>query len=230
MNYQNNENQNQPANYYKDNNLNAPPVDVKKLLKPWYKKPWVWVIFAVVILGIGGAISSNQNKTDSENKTTSSAVAPAADSKKSDDKKSGEASAVAKTEPETNDNNVYKVGDVLDADGVKITMDSAEEWTSDNEFIEPEKGNKFIRVFFTIKNERGKDQYISCTDFDCYADDVACDMSFYGDNQLSTKTLSNGKTTKGYIYYEVPKDSEKITIEYETNWWTDEKVTFEVEL
>lgn len=229
MNYQNNENQNQPANYYKDNNLNAPPVDVKKLLKPWYKKPWVWVIFAVVILAAVGGIT-NQNKTDSESKTTSSAVAPAADSKKSDDKKSGETSAVAKTEPETNDNNVYKVGDVLDADGVKITMDSAEEWTSDNEFIEPEKGNKFIRVFFTIKNERGKDQFISCVDFDCYADDVACDMSFYGDNQLSTKTLSSGKTMKGYIYYEVPKDSKKIIIEYETNWWTDEKATFEVEL
>lgn len=230
MNYQNNENQNQPANYYKDNNLKAPPVDVKKLLKPWYKKPWVWVIFAVVILAAVGGIT-NQNKTDSESKTTSSAVAPAADSKeKNDDKKSDAISSKSKKLIIPYPDRVYKVGEQLNADGLKVTMDSAEEWISDNEFVEPEKGNKFIRVFFTIKNERGKDQYISCVDFDCYADDVACDMSFYGDNQLSTKTLSNGKTMKGYIYYEVPKDSKKITIEYETNWWTDENAIFEVEL
>ena len=33
----------------------------------------------------------------------------------------------------------------------------------------------------------------------------------------------------GYMYFEVPKDAEKIEVEYETDYWTSNKAIFVVE-
>ena len=41
-------------------------------------------------------------------------------------------------------------------------------------------------------------------------------------------TLSAGKKTKGFVFFEVPKDAEKIFLEYETNFWTEDKIIFVV--
>lgn len=41
-------------------------------------------------------------------------------------------------------------------------------------------------------------------------------------------TLSAGKKTKGSVFFEVPKDAKNITVEYETNFWTENKIIFVV--
>ena len=42
-------------------------------------------------------------------------------------------------------------------------------------------------------------------------------------------TLSPGKKIKGSIYFEIPKDTKKIEIEYKTEYNDDAKVCFEID-
>ena len=125
-------------------------------------------------------------------------------------------------------NNVYKVGETLDTGKMKVTFQSAEDYVSDNMFIEPEEGNKYIRAYFVMENIGNSDELVSSYDFDCYADDSAADVPLLSDKMLSSSTLSPGRKAEGYVYFEVPQNAQKIEIEYETSYWTQNKAIFVV--
>ena len=124
--------------------------------------------------------------------------------------------------------NVINVGETLEAGDVKIEFQKVEDWKSDNMFIEPKDGNKFIRVYFSITNTGKSDKLLSSYDFKCYVDNSRINEMLYGNDILSTGNISSGRNIKGYIYYEVPKNANSIELEYETNWWTDKKAIFKV--
>ena len=92
----------------------------------------------------------------------------------------------------------------------------------------PKEGNKVIQLYFEIKNNGDRDEIVSMFEFNCYADDQACDTFLFSnkDDSLSSATISKGRTTKGSIYFEVPKNAASIEVEYETNFWTDKKAVF----
>lgn len=123
-----------------------------------------------------------------------------------------------------------KVGETLNVNGMKIAYDSAEEWTSNNQFIQPKEGNRYIRLHFTVINDTKSDQYIGSTDFECYADGSKCDVLYTGDDTLSFDSISSGRKISGYVYYEVPAKASEIEVEYETSFWTDKKAYFIVKL
>ncbi len=50
-------------------------------------------------------------------------------------------------------------------------------------------------------------------------------MSYTEGESLDT-TLSPGKKTKGSIVFEVPTDAAEILLQYETNYWTEDKIDF----
>lgn len=129
----------------------------------------------------------------------------------------------------TEETNTFYVGDVFDSDRVQIMYIDSGDYTSDNQFIQPSDGNKYIFLEFSITNTGDTDMSIGAYDFDCYADDVAVDQLYVanGDDELTTiTTLSPGKIAKGKVYYEIPIDAQKIEIEYETSFWTQDKIYF----
>lgn len=119
----------------------------------------------------------------------------------------------------------FVVGDVLKTDKLNITYLSSGDYTSDNQFIQPEENNKYIFIELFCENISDSDKNISYFDFKCYADGYACDTFYSGDDSLSA-TLSAGRTTTGKIYFEVPSDAKEIEIEYETDFWKNEKAKF----
>lgn len=124
---------------------------------------------------------------------------------------------------------VCNIGDTLNANGLKITLQSVEDWESDNMFVNPEDNYKFIRTYFIMENTNSSDYNMGGWDFECYADNSKMDMSIYGDNQIDLySTISSGRKLEGYIYFEVPVNASRIEIEYETNWWTDKKAIFKI--
>lgn len=128
-----------------------------------------------------------------------------------------------------NKNKNLKVGDTLDANGLKITLNEAADWNGNHSrYSQPKNGYKYIRVYFIIKNTNSSDRYLSSYDFTCYADDAKMEEYIWGDNTLESGKISNGRNIQGYVYFEVPKNAQKIEIEYETDWWTDEKACFKV--
>lgn len=129
---------------------------------------------------------------------------------------------------EANKDTVVKVGDVLTANDLSITYVSCEEYTGYNQYLGPKDGNKIIRLYFNVENKGQTDRMISTFEFNCYADDVAMD-SYYEDDSISA-TLSAGRKADGAVYFEVPIDAEVIEVEYETDFWSDGKATFEVVL
>ena len=128
-----------------------------------------------------------------------------------------------------NKNKNLKVGDTLDANGLKITLNEAADLNGNHSrYSQPKNGYKYIRVYFIIKNTNSSDRYLSSYDFTCYADDAKMEEYIWGDNTLESGKISNGRNIQGYVYFEVPKNAQKIEIEYETDWWTDEKACFKV--
>ncbi len=187
--------------------------------KPIYKRWWFWVIIGVVVVVIIGAGSGGSEDvpdpstsiatTDNTNSTTNSTNSTTG----------------------SNASNVYNVGDTLTANGVKITFQSCEEWTWYDYYFQPKDGYKIIRAYFVIENASSTDRSVGSFDFDCYADGVAVDPYYYGDDTMtSIQTISAGRKIQGYVYFEVPSNASEIEIEYETSFWTDKKAIFKVVL
>ena len=108
----------------------------------------------------------------------------------------------------------------------KITMlELNTNFTDYSEYVGPKPGNKVIMLKFEIINiSKDNDEiYASGYDFNAYADGVAVE-SFYGANDSYndlSATIGKGKRAYGYVFYEVPQNAQKITVEYNPNFWTD---------
>ena len=177
-----------------------------------------WILIALIAIAIIGAALGGED--DSATKTGN------VSNKTENAKKSGKSKkSDTKEESNVEENNCFSVGDVVEASDLKISYLSAEKYTSDNEFIQPKEGNVFYRMEFEFENIGDSDKTVGMFDWHCYADGYAVDQIYITDDDLSA-TLSPGKKKKGAVYYEIPKNAKEITLEYETNYFTEKKIIF----
>ena len=136
------------------------------------------------------------------------------------------------TQDESSDNTTetaeFSIGETFSGDGLNITLQNVEDWNSDNEFKTPKDGYKFIRAYFIIKNTDTTAKYLGPYDFDCYADNSKMEMARFRDNAMRSTEISGGRELQGYIYYEIPVNSQSIEIEYCFNRRNSEKAIFKV--
>ena len=178
---------------------------MEKEKKPIYKKWWFWVIIIVVIIAIAGG-SGNDTTTVSQNNN------------------GGETTTENKTEePKQKQVNV---GESVQTNQVKITYISSTVYTGYNSYSAPKSGNKVIRVEFEFENISSGDVFLE--GLSCYADGEKCEEYYSADDYKNStlESLSKGKKVKAVLYYEVPESATSTILEYETNYWTDEKVEF----
>ena len=165
--------------------------------KPIFKKWWFWAIVVVLIISIGKSVDSTTNNNENKN---------------------DKVEEPAKTE--------YYVGDILEDGNTKIVFMSSGDYTEENKFMQPAEGKKYIYLQFAFENlSKTTETSISFYSFECYADGYAAEKYYGGADKLSA-TLSAGRATTGYIYFEVPADAEVIEVEYETNVFTEKKIKF----
>ncbi len=129
-------------------------------------------------------------------------------------------------EPEEEVEEKYYVGDTWKNKYVLVSYDKCGEYESDNEFIQPADGNKYVYATFTFENVGDSDTTVGYWDFDCYADGYACDGTYPTDDSGFTQTLSAGRKIEGTVYYEVPANAEKIEFEFSPSFWSSKKVVF----
>ena len=184
-----------------------------KQKKPIFKKWWFWLIVAVVLIGIVGSAggSADEEPTTIEHET----IAGATDAPVSD------------TTADSTPSNVYKVGEIFNDGGLKISFVSAEKWTGYSQYSGPESGNMIVRYYFEVENTSDSDRSVSVYDFTAYADGQATEKRYFDDD--ISLTLSAGRKGNGYVYFEVPADAALIEAEYEYDWWNDGKIIFAVE-
>lgn len=120
-----------------------------------------------------------------------------------------------------------KVGETLTTNTLKITYKSSAD-DKGAQYFPAASGNKIIKLTFEIENISSTDQIVSVYDFKCYSDDVASSAYYYGNDGLSTTTLSAGRKATGNVYFEVPQNANSIDVEYETNYWSGNKAIFVV--
>ncbi len=189
----------------------------RKMKKPIYKKWWFWAIIVLVVAMVAAGGSSGGDKP--------TAV------------KTGETDTQASTQTQTETqtpqepSNIFHMGDVIETDHFSITYQECDtDWRGYNEYMGPHDGMKVVRAYFVFENISDSDQSCGSFDFNCYADGVACDAFIWAsDDSLSYATISPGRKLQGYIAYEVPVDAQEIELEYETSFWSQEKVVFVVE-
>lgn len=124
----------------------------------------------------------------------------------------------------TNGNVTVNVGDVLKTSNLEITYNECGDYKGYSQYFAPKNGFKYIYIDLGAKNIGESDAYISVYEFKCYADDVAME-AHYEEDDISA-TLSSGRSTSGRVYFEVPVDAKNIEIEYETDFWDDQKAVF----
>ena len=185
-----------------------------------------FVVFLVLILIIGLATSGK----DKGEPAKTNEMQPLAESPKNtvnkpteqpDKKDSGKTMTVKEEE-----SNRYSVGDIIENNGLRISYISADKYVEPNIYLQPSPGNMYYKFSFTIENISNSDKSINS--FDCYADDVKAQSVLIGDDSTSLLlvTLSPGRKVTGSVYYEIPKNSSRIELEYEIDYWTDKKIVF----
>lgn len=129
---------------------------------------------------------------------------------------------------ESEGNGLLSVGDVYESDNFKIMYINSGDYSVDNEFMQPESGNKYIFAEFSIENIGSTDYSTGSALFDCYADDTECKQPIVSSEGALTSitSLSPGKNTKGKIFFEVPANASVIELEYKINVLTSKKVLF----
>lgn len=144
----------------------------------------------------------------------------------SNNEKNNEVNDEEKNE-EKDEEKVFVVGDIVETSDLKITFVSAEKYKSDNEFIQPKEGNMYYKLEFEFENISDSDKVLSTMiDWVCYADSYKVDQTYVGNDNGLDATLSPGKKAKGSVFFELPKDSKEISLEYSPSFWSDNKVVF----
>jgi RNA polymerase subunit RPABC4/transcription elongation factor Spt4 len=193
--------------------------------KPFYKKAWFWILVVIILIAAisssGSKSSSNDTKKIGEVSSSGTDTNTDSSSTNNDENTSQESEEEVQT--------VYKVGDILHDGNMDIVYISSGDYDESNQYLQPSDGNKYIYLNFAfINTSDSSDTSISFYSFECYADGYSCDAYYGGDDSLSA-TLSAGRSTTGSVYFEVPVDAEEIEVEYETNYFTQDKITFTFE-
>ena len=189
------------------------------------KKGLKFVLGAIGLIVVGGAIlgnSGNENETEKvgeiEKTTTIETTKKVAN-------KTTEVTTVKATDTAAQ-NKVFRAGDIVETKNLRISYISCGEYVSDNQFIQPNSGNKFIYFEFEFENISDTDEHISSLiGFDCYADNNSCEQNYLTEDDLSA-SLSPGRKVKGKVSYEVPMDAKTIELEYVNNAFTSDRIIF----
>lgn len=185
------------------------------------------VLIAVIVLAILGAALGSGGGDDKKSSDTAAKTETSA--KKSDEKVTD---AEETEEPETEAKGYIEEGETFEAKGLKISVNEIDQnyEPKDNEygFYDLDDGLKYVAASFTFENVDDSDKYVSIYDFDCYADNSACEQKYLPEDDFINGNISSGRNVSFTTYYAVPEDADSIELEYEADFWTSEKVIVKI--
>lgn len=113
----------------------------------------------------------------------------------------------------TNTMKNFKIGQVVDADGVDVKLAKVEYVNNYDEYSEPENG-RVIKVYLKFKNNNEDQVLMDSSDFSMKVNNENYQEWFGNDdtNAGFSHQLNKGNTGSGYITYDVP-DSDNYTLE-----------------
>lgn len=194
-------------------------IDAKAKICPHCKKKQggkgkiiaIVVVVLVIIAIIGGSGDEDQSKPSGESTSAS-----------------GE-TKTAQVESTTEAvDNIFHPGDILETKKVRLSYISCAEYVDNNEFVTAGDGKKYVSFEFEFENISSSDVSVGSFNFKCYADGYEASQGLVtADNTLiSITSLSPGRKASGIVVFEVPENASEIEVEYETDYWKQDKVIF----
>lgn len=124
-----------------------------------------------------------------------------------------------------------KVGESATLDDIKITLTSVDKNFKDYyDYANIDEDYKVIKANFEFENVGDYNKYVSYSDFECYADKFSCDNFYSVEDPYFYESIEPGKKAKGSVYFEVPKDSNKIEIEFDKISYDNSMVIYEFDM
>lgn len=138
--------------------------------------------------------------------------------------------AVESVEQNSNLPEYASVGQIVSGDKWSIALLYAKEYDSiDSEYYsdKPSEGNKYLALFFDVKNISSENDYFNYLYFEGYADDYSVNSTITMSNPDGMSgiggNLDAGKMSRGFILYEVPDTWNSFEISYRDGLWTSHK-------
>ena len=123
-----------------------------------------------------------------------------------------------------------KIGESTTLNDVTVTLVAVDDDFKDYySFASVDDDCKILKADFEFENVGDYTEYVSYSDFDCYADKFSCDTFSSVEDGYFYASIAKGKKAKGSVYFEIPKDAKKIEIEYDGGSYDGSKITFVVE-
>ena len=126
----------------------------------------------------------------------------------------------------------FKINDTVELGDMQLVVYALEEnLTTDNMFVEPQDGMKFVAVDVKVTNVGDTSRSVSEYGFSLGdKENYSYDYYYYAvkEPEFDSKTLDKGMSVRGWITFEVRNDSSNFTLFYEPDFWSNQ--TIQVEL
>lgn len=185
--------------------------------KPIFKKWWFWTIALVVLIGIAG-YNGNQPMIVTPSATladnTNSQTAPPA------------------TQPPAIAPKSFKIGDNVKLGDYILVVKAAEDCVPTNQFTKAANGKKFVSIDISQENDGAQPVDYNVFDYKLQtADDFTYSPTFMAckDPGFASGTLQKGQKTRGYLTFEIPKDSTQSKLFFTPNMFSTEQIVIDLQ-
>lgn len=144
------------------------------------------------------------------------------DTSESDSRDANSDNKANKTSPEESTGTQFYIGDTVLVKDLSITVNSLQDYTSDNQYLQPDSGNKYIALEITIENINAASQgYANPFNFSLQdADGYIYDYSWSGkEPMLTSDEIQRGRKQKGFLTFEVPAAQTEFVLDYDSSFW-----------
>lgn len=176
--------------------------------KPFYQKPWLWVIIVIVVLCIGAGIASSSKDPQKVSSDTS-------------------ASTDSSSQQNKDNKQEFSVGDIISIDNQEVSIISVDrDYTPQQQYTSLGEGKEYIKVNLQIKNKSN-----STIDYNALywtIEDSNGDIINYSsaalaqaDDSLNSGQLATGGTKSASIVFEVPTNDGGLKVHFKPNLFLD---------
>ncbi len=184
-----------------------------ELVKPWYKRWWVWMIVVIsitVLIGDSGETPNSPKLIESGNTAGT--------------KETQNSAEIQKIES-------FKVKDKVQLGNYVLVVNEVTDCISTNQFMAPKEGNKFVIIDVTQEN-KGTDplgynlwnfKIQDDKDFTYQTAIAVCREPSFGGGDLAA-----GQKTRGYVTFEIPKGNSPKKIIFAPIWLSSKQVMIDI--